>query len=38
MKIGVVCANCSETVDHLLISCVVTKELWSIIFSTFGVH
>ena len=32
------CKRCGESVDHLLLHCPVTWELWSLVFCLFGIQ
>ena len=32
------CKRCGESVDHLLLHCLIASELWSLVFSLFGIH
>ena len=32
------CKNCGESVDHLLLHCPITCELWSLVLCLFGTH
>ena len=38
VKPQVMCMCSGETVDHLLLHCTVTREIWSYVFRLFGVH
>ena len=32
------CKRCGESVDHLLLQCLIAYELWSLVFCLFGLH
>ena len=32
------CKRCGESVDNLLLHCPIAYELWSMVFSLFGIY
>ena len=32
------CKMCGESVDRLLLHCLIASELWSLVFCLFGLH
>ena len=32
------CKRCGESMDHLLLHCLIAYELWPMVFFLFGIH